>query len=53
MAGCDGRLPRREQLSLLAVAHDVPEADIVAVAAPIVTHLVERGFLSPVPAVAR
>jgi methylase of polypeptide subunit release factors len=51
VAGCDGSLPLRDQLSLLAVAHDVPEADLAAVAAPIVAHLVERGFLTPVPTV--
>lgn len=53
VAGCDGGLPLRDQLSLLAVAHEVPEADLAAVAAPIVAHLVERGFLAPVSTVDR
>jgi hypothetical protein len=47
VAGSDGGVPLRHQLALLAFAHDVPEEDLVAVAAPIVAHLVERGFLLP------
>jgi hypothetical protein len=47
VGGCDGRLPLRDQLALLAVAHDVPEADLAEAAAPIVAHLVERGVIEP------
>jgi len=48
VAGSDGRLRLRDQLSLLAAAHGVPEEDLLAVAGPVVAHLVERGFLIPV-----
>jgi len=48
VAGSNGQLPLRDQLSLLAAAHGVPEEDLVAVAGPVVAHLVERGFLVPV-----
>jgi len=47
IAGSDGTVPLRHQLALLAVAHEVPEEDLLAVAPPIVAHLVERGFLRP------
>jgi methylase of polypeptide subunit release factors len=47
VGGCDGRVALRDQLDLLAAAHEV-DADILAeVAVPLVAHLVERGFLLP------
>jgi hypothetical protein len=48
VGGCDGTVALRDQLTLLAAAHDVAEADLVEVAGPIVAHLVERGFLDVV-----
>lgn len=48
VGGCDGRLPLRDQLAVLAVAHEVPEADLAEAAGPIVAHLVERGLITPV-----
>jgi hypothetical protein len=47
VGGCDGRVPLRDQVAVLAVAHDVPEADLAEAAVPIVAHLVERGVLLP------
>lgn len=48
VGGCDGRVPLREQLALLAIAHEVPEADLAEAAGPIIAHLVERGLVTPV-----
>lgn len=50
VAGCDGSVPLRDQVALLAVAHDAPEPDLAEVAVPLVAHLVERGMLTPVEA---
>ncbi|SCL31028.1 Methyltransferase small domain-containing protein [Micromonospora nigra] len=50
VGGADGRLPLRDQLALLAAAHDVPPAELAEAAGPIVAHLVERGFVEPVRA---
>jgi methylase of polypeptide subunit release factors len=47
VGGCDGRVPLREQVALLAVAHEVAEADLAEAAVPIIAHLVERGVLVP------
>ncbi|HEU4425711.1 MAG TPA: methyltransferase, partial [Pilimelia sp.] len=47
VSGCDGSVALRDQLAVLAVAHDVPEADLAEVAGPIAAHLVERGILTP------
>jgi methylase of polypeptide subunit release factors len=47
LGGCDGRLTLQDQLELLAMAHEVPVADLAEVAGPLVAHLVERGFLRP------
>jgi hypothetical protein len=61
VGGCDGTVPLRAQLTLLAAAHDVPEPDLAderslgpiptgsigRAAVPIVAHLVERGILLP------
>ncbi|OLE23752.1 MAG: methyltransferase [Actinobacteria bacterium 13_1_20CM_3_71_11] len=49
VGGCDGTLPLRDQLTVLAAAHDVPTDVLAGVAEPIVAHLVERGFLSAAP----
>jgi methylase of polypeptide subunit release factors len=48
VSGCDGRVPLRDQLAVLAVAHDVPENDLAEAAGPIIAHLVERGLIEPV-----
>ncbi|WP_186832250.1 DUF7059 domain-containing protein [Micromonospora endolithica] len=48
VGGADGRLSLRDQLALLAVAHDVPAEELAEAAGPIVAHLVERGFIEPV-----
>ncbi|MFC0531132.1 DUF7782 domain-containing protein [Phytohabitans kaempferiae] len=47
VGGCDGQVPLRDQVAVLAVAHDVPEADLAEAAVPIVARLVERGVLLP------
>jgi hypothetical protein len=47
VGGCDGTVRLRDQLGLLAVAHEVAEADLAEVAVPIVAHLVERGVIIP------
>ncbi|WP_309222818.1 methyltransferase [Micromonospora sp. CP22] len=48
VGGADGRLPLRDQLALLAAAHDVTTEELAEAAGPIVAHLVERGFVTPV-----
>ncbi|MFI7514804.1 methyltransferase [Micromonospora echinofusca] len=48
VGGADGRLPLRDQLALLAAAHDVAPGELAEAAGPIVAHLVERGFIEPV-----
>ncbi|MEU6076439.1 methyltransferase [Micromonospora sp. NPDC047074] len=48
VGGADGRLPLRDQLALLAAAHDVTPGELAEAAGPIVAHLVERGFIEPV-----
>jgi len=48
VGGCDGRLPLRDQLALLAAAHDVAVDELAEAAGPIVAHLVERGIIEPV-----
>jgi methylase of polypeptide subunit release factors len=50
VGGCDGTVPLGDQLSVLAVAHEVEESALAEVAGPIVAHLVERGFIEPVAA---
>ena len=47
VGGCDGTLPLRDQIDLLAAAHEVAPGELAEVAGPIVAHLVERGFLVP------
>ncbi|MEU4567709.1 methyltransferase [Micromonospora sp. NPDC023956] len=50
VGGADGRLPLRDQLALLAAAHDVATDELAEAAGPLVAHLVERGFVEPVTA---
>jgi methylase of polypeptide subunit release factors len=45
VASCDGAVPLSDQLAILAAAHEVEEEVLAEVAAPLVVHLVERGFL--------
>jgi hypothetical protein len=47
VSGCDGAVPLRDQLAVLAAAHEVSEADLSQALAPVVDHLVERGILLP------
>src|SRR5437763_1592591 len=49
VGGCDGAMALRDQLTVLAAAHDVTEEALAEVAEPIVAHLVERGFLEIIP----
>ena len=45
VSGCDGGVALKDQLTVLAAAHEVDEEVLAEVAEPIVAHLVERGFL--------
>ncbi|GAA4732602.1 DUF7782 domain-containing protein [Phytohabitans rumicis] len=47
VGGCEGQVPLRDQIAVLAVAHDVAEADLAEAAVPIIAHLVERGVIVP------
>lgn len=47
VGGCDGQVRLRDQLTLLAAAHEVTEPDLAEAAVPVVAHLVERGILVP------
>ena len=47
VSGCTGTLPLRDQLSLLASAHEVPPDDLEKALLPVIDHLVERGMLIP------
>lgn len=47
IGGCDGQLTLRDQLTLLATANDVDFDTLAEVALPLVTHLVERGMVTP------
>jgi methylase of polypeptide subunit release factors len=47
VGGADGRVRLRDQLTLLATAHEVAESELVEAAVPVVAHLVERGMLVP------
>lgn len=47
VSGADGTVTMRDQLAVLASAFDTPEPQLAAMAAPVVAHLVERGFLLP------
>jgi len=48
VSGADGTMPLRGQLAVLAAAFDTPEPVLAAMAVPVVSHLVERGYLVPV-----
>lgn len=48
VGGANGQVPLREQLAVLALAHDVPAEDLAEAAGPIIAHLVERGVIAPV-----
>lgn len=48
VAGANGQLSLREQLAVLAAAHDVPEDELLKSVVPIVSLLVERGMITPV-----
>ncbi len=45
IGGCDGTVPLRDQLAVLAAAHGVAEEALADAAGPIVAHLIERGYL--------
>jgi hypothetical protein len=47
VAGCDGSVPLRDQVAVLAAAYGAPVDTFAAMAAVIVPGLVERGFLEP------
>lgn len=47
VGGCDGKLALRDQLAVLAAAHDADPSLLAEVAVPLVSHLVERGMLIP------
>jgi methylase of polypeptide subunit release factors len=47
VGGSDGQVRLRDQLTLLAAAHEVGESDLAEAAVPVVAHLVERGILVP------
>jgi hypothetical protein len=49
VGGCNGAVPLGDQLAVLAAAHQVAEPALAEVAGPIVGHLVDRGFIEPVP----
>jgi methylase of polypeptide subunit release factors len=49
VSGADGTVPLRGQLAVLAAAFETPEPVLAAMAVPVVSHLVERGFLLPPP----
>jgi hypothetical protein len=50
VSGADGTVPLRDQLAVLAAAFDTPEPVLAAMAIPVVSHLVERGYLIPAEA---
>ncbi|GAA0902559.1 methyltransferase [Virgisporangium ochraceum] len=47
VGGCDGSLTLRDQVDLLAAAHEVDPSVLADAAVPLVAHLVERGYLEP------
>ena len=48
VSGANGSTSIREQLAVLAAASYTAEPVLAAMAMPVVTQLVERGFLAPV-----
>src|SRR5262245_34107471 len=47
IGGCDGSVPLREQVAVLAAAYDAAPETLGAAVATLVPHLVERGFIEP------
>lgn len=47
VSGADGTADVRDQIAVLASAFDTPEPVLAAMAVPVITHLIERGFLLP------
>ncbi|MDT4943886.1 MAG: hypothetical protein QOH14_619 [Pseudonocardiales bacterium] len=47
LAGCDGALPLRVPVGLLAASLEAPAADVARALVPVVRDLVGRGFLEP------
>jgi len=48
LGGCNGLVPVRTQIALLAAAHEAPDGLLAASLAPVITHFVQRGFLTVV-----
>jgi methylase of polypeptide subunit release factors len=48
VGGCDGTVTLRDQVAVLAAAYDEPASTLNAMAAVVIPHLVERGFIEPV-----
>ena len=49
ISGADGSVTLRDQVAVLAAAHEIEEDVLAEVLAPVVAHLVEREILTPVP----
>lgn len=47
VSGCDGSLTLRDQIELLAIAHEAPADELERVLTGVAAHLVERGMLVP------
>ncbi|MCW2639396.1 MAG: methyltransferase small [Dactylosporangium sp.] len=47
VSACDGNVALRDQLDVLAAAHEADPAALAQAAVPLVAHLVERGILLP------
>jgi methylase of polypeptide subunit release factors len=47
VSACDGTLPLRDHLDVLAAAHQADPTALTDAAVPVVAHLVERGILLP------
>jgi hypothetical protein len=48
IGGCDGSVPLRDQVAVLAAAYDTPVETFRQMTLLLVTHLVERAFIEPV-----
>jgi methylase of polypeptide subunit release factors len=49
IGGCDGTVPLRDQVAVLAAAYDTPAGTLEQMAVILVAHLIERAFIEPVP----
>jgi methylase of polypeptide subunit release factors len=49
VSGADGTVGMRDQLAVLASAFDTAEPVLAAMVTPLLAHLVERGYLAPLP----